>query len=137
MYKRIVAGIVAAIALSSVAVGPAGADPQNRNSFGPIEIDCGTAGSFQVVAHGNGPFTAAQVIGSTKVLVPLAFKNATATYTDPDGNVYPPDFDVDRVKGSGKQQGVWCTYSFDIDTGNGLENITGSGEVLAKITAGK
>ncbi|NND75361.1 MAG: hypothetical protein HKN44_10180 [Ilumatobacter sp.] len=134
MSNRFIVGAVAAIALSTVAAGPAGADPDNRNSFGPIEIDCGS-GTFDVVAHGNGQFASAQVIGTNQVLVPLAFKDATFTYTDPSGTPFPEP-EPDATKGSGKQQGVWCTYSFDIDTGNGLENLSGSGDVYAKITPG-
>jgi len=38
------------------------------------------------------------------------------------------------VKGTGKQQGIWCGYSFSIDTGNGSEKFSGAGNVYAKFT---
>lgn len=136
MRKRLLAALPAALVASALVAGPASADPQNRNSFGPIGVDCGDAGTFDVVTHGGGAFTAAQVLGSTQVLVPLAFANTSFSYTAPDGTVFPPQLDPPSVKGSGKQQGVWCHFSFDIDSGNGLENFSGEGDVYAKITPG-
>lgn len=136
MSKQIMIGAIASIALSVAAVGTAGADPINRNSFGPIAVDCPVAGTFDVVAHGNGPFSAAQVLGTTQVLIPLAFADGVFVYTDPDGVSFPPENEPPRTKGSGKQAGEWCSYAFDIDTGNGLENISGSGMVKVKLSAG-
>ncbi len=136
MSHRFVAGVIAAFALSTVAAGSVGAGQANGQSFAPIHVDCGSAGTYEVIGHGNGPFAAAQVIGSNQTLVPLAFEDAKFTYTDPGGAVHGPFSDPPITKGSGKQKGVWCTYMFDIDTGNGSENLSGSGKVLAKFTPG-
>lgn len=136
MRKRALALLMATVVISALVAGPAAADPQNRNTFGPITVDCAT-GVFDVVAHGSSDWSAVQVLDSTAVLVPLKFQNQEFTYTDPDGNPFPDSFADLIVKGSGKQQGVWCDYSFDIDTGNGQENFSGSGEVFLKITPAK
>ncbi len=137
MRRRALALLMATVAMTALVAGPAAADPQNMNTFGPIAVDCDAAGVFDVVAHGSSDWSAVQVLDSTAVLVPLKFQNQEFTYTDPDGNPFPDSVADLIVKGSGKQQGVWCDYSFDIDTGNGLENLSGAGEVYLKITPAK
>lgn len=135
MFRRLIAAFaISVIAFTVATIGPAGADPKG---FGPIAVDCGSAGSFNIMSPGNGAFTPGLVIGSTTVLIPLRLTNQSMTYTDPGGTTYPPEFPPDVVKGSNKKAGVDCTFSFNIDTGNGLENISGGGDVLVKITPGK
>ncbi len=136
MSRRVLSMITIVGATCALFASPVAADPQNRNSFGPVVVDCGAVGTFSVVVHGNGSFAAAQDLDSNRVLVPNAFGEAVFTYTAPDGTVSPPEFEQANSKGSGKQGGVWCSYSFDIDTGNGLENLSGSGSVRGRITPG-
>ncbi len=132
--RRALGVVVAATVMLALWAGGAGADPKPGQHFGPIQVDCGDAGHFTVVAPGGGQFGVAHDMNSTRVGVVLALQNQTFVYTDPDGNEFPPETDPPAVKGSGKQDGIWCGFSFDIDTGNGQENFSGSGEVKLHIT---
>lgn len=132
--RRSLGVIAAATVMLALSAGGAGADPKPGQHFGPIHVDCGDAGQFMVVAPGNGEFGVGHDMNSTRVGVVLALGTQTFVYTDPGGNVFPPEITPPAVKGSGKQNGVWCDFSFDIDTGNGAENFSGSGEVKLHIT---
>lgn len=132
--QRIVGVTMAATMLLALSVGGATADPKVDRQFGPIDIDCGDSGAFTAVAAGNGQFGVAHDLDSTSTAVLLGFRNQTFTYTDPGGTEFPESFPDEVLKGSGKQAGVWCSYSFDIDSGNELENFSGDGEVKMHIT---
>ncbi len=87
------AGTLAALAIVSAAFG---AKPE-RNV---IDVDCGSDGTFQVVSYGDqgqSNFAPAHIVGTNKVIIPVAFSNVSGTFTDTDGTVHPfQDDDISR-----------------------------------------
>lgn len=62
---------------------PATADPGHAKNASHVQAICGTQ-TVNVVVNGNGKFTPAHVVGSTKVFVPTAL-NLTFTFTPTGG----------------------------------------------------
>ncbi len=127
--------LVTAIGGSVLVAGPAAADGET------FPLDCGSAGTFVGEPNGNGEFTAAQDVNSTRVLVPVAFGEFTGTITDPNGVFVDSFTEPASIKGSGKQKSnATCTFSFTF-VNDGSDPffpigyvLTGSGSALVKIT---
>lgn len=86
---------------------PALADPHGE----VIALTCGST-TYQVVVSGNGEFTPAHDLNSTKVFVPHAFGPFTGTIRDASGAVVDSFTDPAVTQGSGKQPNdVACTYA--------------------------
>jgi hypothetical protein len=85
---------------------PAIADPGNAKNASHVQALCGTQ-TVNVVVNGNGRFTPAHVVGSTKVFIPTAL-NLTFTFTPKTGT---PTVDTSNIqKASPTKRGtVTCT----------------------------
>lgn len=84
--RRHLLSLSAACAIAGAILAPsAGADPIHAKNALQIQVVCGTQ-TLRVVTNGNGTFTPAHVVGSTKVLVPTAF-NLTFTFTPAGGSM--------------------------------------------------
>ena len=95
-----------------LAVPVLGAQPAQAKPGEVITLVCGGT-TYQAGVNGNGDWSSARVIGSTKVFVPHAFGPFTGTIRDASGNVIDSQTDPAMVQGSGKQKNdVSCTYSF-------------------------
>ena len=73
--------------------------------------------------NGNGPFTPGRIVGGG-VVIPVAFENQHAVFTDTDGNVFE-EFPPDIVKGNGNPGAnkdlIVCDFevTFEDETGTG------------------
>jgi hypothetical protein len=75
----LLAGVAAACALAL----PAAADPGHSKNAVHVQAMCGTQ-TVNVVVNGNGTFTPAHVVGSTKMFIPTAL-NLMFTFTPTKG----------------------------------------------------
>jgi hypothetical protein len=144
VVRKITLGAVAlvtAVGGSVLGAGPAASHEGSHKSTFPL--DCGEAGMFVVESNGNGAFTSARDVNSTRVLVPIAFGDFTGTIMDADGNIVDEFTEPGETKGSGKQKSnATCTFTFtEVSDGSDPEfpagfSFTGSGSALVKITKG-
>lgn len=149
MWIRTTSSAVLAAGLAvSVPPGVAVADPGDAaESF---ELDCGAAGTFDVVTgDGRGGFTPAFDTSSNKVFIPVVFGSFTGTLTGPGGFEDTESEEGTTVKGSGKQRSLTtCSYSFEETfeltdeeaeaeglPGAGVYTFTGTGTVTGQIRA--
>jgi len=98
--------LVALVAVAGLLALPAAADPGHAKSASHVPALCGTQ-TVDVVVNGNGKFTPAHVVGSTKVFVPTAL-NLTFTFMPTNGS---PVVDTQNVRKAGpaKRGTVTCT----------------------------
>jgi hypothetical protein len=95
-----------------LAVPVLGAQPAQAKPGEVITLACGGT-TYQAAVNGNGQWSPARDLGSTKVFVPHAFGPFTGTIRDASGTVIDTSTDPAVVQGSGKQKNdVSCTYSF-------------------------
>src|ERR1044072_5034059 len=81
--KRHLLLLLAVGALATAAALPAPADPGHAKNATHVQAICGSQ-TVNVVAHGNGKFTPAHVVGSTKMFLPTAL-SLTFTFTPTGG----------------------------------------------------
>lgn len=81
--KRHLLTLFAIAAAAGALALPATADPGHAKNATHVQAICGSQ-TVNVVVNGNGKFTPAHVVGSTKVFVPTAL-NLTFTFTPTGG----------------------------------------------------
>jgi hypothetical protein len=91
--KRHLLILLAAVAAACALALPALADPGHSKNATHVTALCGTQ-TVNVVVNGNGPFTPAHVVGSTKMFIPTAL-NITFTFTPTGGT---PQTQTQNVK---------------------------------------
>jgi hypothetical protein len=105
--------VVLCVALvAAIAVQVASADPSNAKSSTLVTVICGGQ-QIQGVVNGNGEFTPAHVVGSTKVFVPTAF-DVTFSFT-PTGGTTQTERDTSAKKRQ-KANGVTCAIPAALNT---------------------
>jgi hypothetical protein len=87
MMMRVCTGVTAAAVLGLTALAPAHADPGHAKHALQLQIGCDNGHAYAAVTNGNGRFTPAHDVASTKVLVPVAVSEALVTVLDADLNV--------------------------------------------------
>ena len=130
------------VALALVAAGaPAGADPVNAPDVTPVPITCDNGHTYDAAVNGNGDFTPAHDVNSTKILVPLMFGEFTGTVTDSEGNVLESFTDPALTKGKANKKQrrtqTTCTYTFEAtfdDPDLGTLTFSGTGSVVGFVT---
>lgn len=140
MGFRIAGGIVALGMASTLVVGAASAEPNSEQ----VPLECDNGQSYVVEVNGNGEFTPGRVVGSTAVLVPIAFGEFTGTVRDENGNVVEtftePGTTTKGQSAKGVKDPVTCTFEFsEVSDGSDPEfpegyTFEGSGSVVARIT---
>jgi hypothetical protein len=90
--KRHLLTLFAAGAAAGALALPATADPGHAKNATHIQAICGTQ-TVNVVVNGNGTFTPAHVVGSTKMFIPTAL-SLTFTFTPTSGT---PQTDTQNV----------------------------------------
>lgn len=96
--RRVILGAVAVAALGVGTATTAQADPINaKNSF-LLTVTCSNGVTYHAVTNGSGNWTPAHDLGSTTVLVPLAFPEQTFTVLDPAGNIVSQQSAPPRAK---------------------------------------
>jgi hypothetical protein len=94
--KRHLATLLGVGAAAGALALPAAADPGHAKNAAHVQATCGTQ-TVNVVVNGNGKFTPAHVVGSTKMFIPTAL-NLTFTFTPTNGM---PTSDTQNVKKAG------------------------------------
>lgn len=126
--RKSILGPVLAVVLIAGGVGPATAAPPEQEVISAV---CDNGQTFDVVVNGNGSFTPGRIVGSTGVLVPIAFSDFGSRAVTPDGEVFEETFPGEDLKGGGNvaqrnpRPTVTCTFaqSFTVpedDPGFGL-----------------
>ena len=127
--RRVVSVLAVTVAATALAAGTASADPVNAPNSLPGTVDCGSAGSFDVVTNGNGNWTPAHDLNSTAVLIPVAFGPSTFTVTDPNDQVIDTENDPGGPKGSAAPAGrtlLDCSYSLSSSFEGYTFSVTGT-----------
>ena len=123
--KRKLFTLLAAGAAAGAFALPALADPGHAKNAAHIQALCGSQ-TVNVVVNGNGKFSPAHVVGSTKMFIPTAL-NLTFTFTPTNGT---PQTDTQNVhKGSPAHRGTTsCTIPMQtLESGpQGIATIQGS-----------
>ena len=116
---------VAAAALLALGLATTGSAAQAEQ----VELDCGADGTFTVLTNGNGQFTPGRLVGGGGALIPVAFSDQHATFTDNEGNVFE-DFPPDVVKGNGhpgkNHDLITCDFSITFEDENGSGSFSGT-----------
>jgi len=117
--------LLAAGAAAGALALPAAADPGHAKNAGHIQAICGSQ-TVNVVVNGNGKFTPAHVVGSTKMFIPTAL-DLTFVFTPTNGT---PQTDTQNVhKASPMHRGTTtCTIPMQtLESGpDGTATIQGS-----------
>lgn len=114
---------VAALALVAVA------SATNPHEVPPVSLHCGADGSFQAMTvPGGGDFTPVHVVGGG-TLIPVAFRNQVATFTDAEGNTTTENEpDVSHNAPANKHL-LSCSFTFSSESPEGTFSF--SGDVVA------
>ncbi len=105
--RRGLLALFAACALAgAVLASPAGADPIHAKNAAQVHALCGTQ-TVNVVVNGNGTFTPAHVLNSTRMFIPTAI-HVTFTFT-PSGRGTPSVDTTNATKAAPITGTVTCT----------------------------
>jgi hypothetical protein len=131
---RRVFGLLCLGAVAGLLALPASADPGHAKNAGHVQALCGTQ-TVNVVVNGNGRFTPAHVVGSTKVFIPTAL-NLTFTFTPTSGT---PTVNTDNAqKASPTKRGtVTCTIPLQTLFSGPQGSMTLQGSVTGFFTPAK
>jgi hypothetical protein len=119
MGKSILGTALAAALVVGGATAATPAPPERE----VIPITCGNGESYEIVVQGNGAWTPGRIVGSTGVLVPIAFSfEFTAVTPPPDSTIVEMEFPPD-LKGGGNvaarnpraTMDCWFTETFTLD----------------------
>ena len=105
--RRHLFAIAAAGILSGALALPTLADPGKAKNASHIQAICGTQ-TVNVITNGNGKWTPAHVVGSTKVFVPTAF-SLTFTFTPTHGGAAQTDTENIHKASPTHRGTVMCT----------------------------
>ncbi len=121
--RRLASGLAIASLGAALAAGTAVAGPVNAPDAIQFTVECGEAGTFQVVGNGNGQFTPAHDLNSNRVLIPVAFGPITFTVRDAEGNVIFEETEAEAAKGNGTvppgRTPASCSFSASFPTPEG------------------
>jgi hypothetical protein len=128
--RRLASVLAIGLIGAALAAGSAAAAPVNAPNAIQVPLDCGDAGTFEVVVNGNGAFSPGHIVGDGGVLVPFAFGDETFTLTDTEGNVLVEETEPAHAKGPAKPKRhrtvVECTYSFSFELDGNTATVSGS-----------
>jgi len=127
---RRLASALAITALSAaLAGGTALAAPVEAPNAETIALDCGEAGTVDVVTNGNGEWTPGHLLDGNGVLVPLSFGEFTGVVRDAEGNVIDEFTEPATSKGRARARGrerVTCTFTLTFTEDGITATVTGS-----------
>ena len=112
---------LACLAVASLGVGSASADPERAKGALFVSLDCGD-GTLETVVNGVGNFTPAHNRSGTGVFVSTLFGAQSGVFTDPEGDEFPFEDTELLAKGSANPKGheiVDCTFVVDQDFPDG------------------
>jgi hypothetical protein len=127
----------AALTASLTGMGVAAADPHGQE----ILIACDNGVTYHASINGNGAWSPAHDLASTKVLIPVALGEFHGTLTDASGTVIDEFTDPAMTKGSSGKQArattTSCTFTIDDtfqDPDLGTVTFHGEGTVTGFVT---
>ena len=129
---RRLATVLAIAALSAaLAAGTAAAAPVNAPNAQTVALDCGEAGTFQVVVNGSGAWSPGHDLSSNAILFPVSFGVETTTVRDAEGNVVDESTRPATTKGQGKARAshrtpIECTYTLSFTEDGDTITVSGS-----------
>jgi len=131
--RSIVRRLGSALAIAALAAGLTGgaalAAPSNAPNAITATLDCGSAGTFDVVVNGRGEWGAGHLLAGNGVVIPLSFAEETATVRDAEGNVVDQFTEPATTKGRARARGrerVTCNYTASITDDGFTVTITGT-----------
>jgi hypothetical protein len=132
IVRRLASLLAVAVVVVGLAAGVASAAPVNAPNAQEFTLDCGTAGTIEVVVNSSGAFTPGHRVDGPGVLIPVAFGEATIVVRDAEGNVIDEFTEPGIAKGRARARGrerVTCTFT-DTFTDEGVA-VTINGSVTA------
>jgi hypothetical protein len=111
--RRVIAVITAASAALLVTPATSAAAPSERETF-TLQCDGGRE-LVVAVNNGNGAFTAARVVGTKQMFIPIDFGEFTFTATSPEGEVLFEGSDPALTKGQVSMHNPQPTLACSID----------------------
>jgi hypothetical protein len=130
--------LVTGASISLIGLSPSTADPSGPDPAFPLVCDNGQ--TYSVVTSGNGDFTPAHDVESTKMLIPVEFGEFHFTVRDSTGAVIDEETEPPATKGQSSKSGrttTTCTFSFDEffeDPDLGTLHVEGGGSVTVFVT---
>jgi hypothetical protein len=105
--RPLLSALLAVCAVGGLLAVSAAADPGHAKNAAHVRAICGTQ-TVNVVVNGNGTFTPAHVVGSTKMFIPTAL-HLTFIFTPTNGQ--PPQTDMQNTTKASptKHRTVTCT----------------------------
>jgi hypothetical protein len=129
MTRRLASALAMTVLSAALVGGTAAAAPVNAPNALQLTLDCGEAGTFDVVVNGNGRFAPGHIVGGG-VLIPVAFGETTFTLTDPEGNVLVEETEPAVAKGSGKAKRnralLECSFDFSFEEDGNTVTVRGT-----------
>jgi hypothetical protein len=128
---RRLASLLAIAALSAaLSAGTALAAPTDAPNAEVVTLDCGTAGTVDVVVNGNGEWTPGHLLDGNGVLIPLSFGESTFVLRDAEGNVIDegtePATAKGRARGPRNRERATCTFTLTFEEDGFTATVTGS-----------
>jgi hypothetical protein len=131
--RTITRRLASALAITTLSAGLAGgtavAAPVNAPNALTVTLNCGDAGTFDVVVNGNGVWTPGHLLDGNGVVIPVAFGESTFTVTDAEGNVIDEGVEPAISKGKAKARGrerITCTFTVSFTEDGTTFTSTGS-----------
>jgi hypothetical protein len=126
---RLVSLLAMAVLAAALGAGTASAAPSNAPSAIVATLDCGGAGTFDVVVNGRGEWGAGHLLDGNGVVIPLSFGEETAVVRDAEGNVVDEFTEPATTKGRARARGrerVTCAYTATVTDDGFTVTITGT-----------
>ena len=128
---RRLASVAAIAALSAALTAVAApAAPVNAPNAELVTLDCGAAGTFDVVVNGNGEWAPGHLLDGNGVVIPVAFGESTFVVRDAEGNVVEQGTEPATSKGKAKARGrerITCGFTLTFEEDGFTATVTGSG----------
>ena len=131
--RSIVRRVASVLAIAALGAGftavPVSAAPSNAPNATVVALDCGSAGTFDVVVNGNGEWTPGHLLAGNGVVIPLSFGEQTVTVRDAEGNVIDESTEPATTKGRARaraRERITCSFSATFEDEGLTITVTGS-----------
>lgn len=131
--RSIVRRLASVLAIAALGAGftavPVSAAPSNAPNATVVTLDCGGAGTFDVVVNGNGEWSPGHLLAGNGVVIPVSFGEETITVRDAEGNVVDQFTEPATTKGRARTRGrerVTCGFTVTFEEDGFTTTVTGS-----------
>lgn len=129
ILRRLASVLAIAAATVALTAGATPAAPLNAPNAQIVPLDCGPAGTFDVVVNGNGDWTPGHRLDGNGVVIPVTFGESTVVVRDAEGNVVEEGTEPAITKGSARARGrerIACSFTFTFEEDGFTVTVTGS-----------